>query len=365
MTDQTIIYSLLILSVFVNMIILYLFIKKNNRSFSEEKLSNYVLKSIFPLFKEKYDTDKSEIRADIKDKKDSIENIVESLYKEMRRAQRRIEDAERERVGSFRELNKELQNQREMTKQLSATTENLKKILSNNQLRGQFGEQVAENLLKMSGFVKGTDYDMNKAGDTGTRPDFSVYMPDGKKINIDSKFPYANLQKMLAAEDKQAKKDYMKKFESDIKDKIKQVSTRDYINPEENTVDFVILFIPNEMIFSFIYDKMNDIWADAMKKKVVLAGPFSFTAILRMVRQAYDNFKYQENTQKIIGLIKQFEKQFDKYNEEFSKIGSRIDSLQKQYNKVDGTRSRQLVRIIDKIKLDESDSDKHPILEES
>ena len=118
------------------------------------------------------------------------------------------------------------------------------------------------------------------------------------------------------------------------------------------------MFIPNEMIFSYIYEKMNDLWVEAMKQKVVLAGPFSFTAILRLVRQAYDNFKYQKNVQKIIGYIKNFEVEFVKYNEEFLKIGERIDSLSKQYNVVNSTRSNQLTRSIDKIKIEDSSSNK-------
>ena len=52
-------------------------------------------------------------------------------------------------------------------------------------------------------------------------------------------------------------KKYLADFKTDIKNKIKEITTRNYISPEENTVDFVIMFIPNEMIFSFIYEKEN------------------------------------------------------------------------------------------------------------
>ena len=102
---------------------------------------------------------------------------------------------------------------------------------------------------------------------------------------------------------------------------------------------------------------MNDLWVEAMKQKVVFAGPFSFTAILRLVRQAYDNFKYQKNVQKIIGYIKNFEVEFDKYNQEFLKIGEKIESLSSQYNIVNSTRTNKLTRSIDKIKIEDSSSD--------
>jgi len=299
-------------------------------------------------------SEKKEIRVDLHNKKTAIEDMVKRLLNELDASNKKLETAEKDRIGSFSRLAKELEVQNKITDQLSATTEGLSKILSNNQLRGQFGEQVAEDLLKMAGFVKGTDYEFNKGQKAGTRPDFSILLPDGVWINVDAKFPYANLQRVVETKDKNAKKEYMRAFERDIKAKIKQVTTRDYINPEENTVDFVIMFIPNEMIFSYVYDKMNETWSQAMQQKVVLAGPFSFTAILRMVRQAYDNFKYQKNVQKIISQIKIFETEFDKYNQEFEKIGDRIQSLASQYQKVDITRTRKLIKTIDQIRLEES-----------
>ena len=283
------------------------------------------------MAEQKLGAEKKEIRTDLDNKRAAIKELVERIFEELNRSNKRLEDAERERIGSFRELKKEIESQSEITRQLSITTENLRKVLSDNQLRGQFGEQVAENLLKMTGFVRGIDYEFNKEQkESKTRPDFCIFLPDGARINVDAKFPYANLQRAVETEDRGSKERHIKAFERDIKEKIKQVTTRDYINPESNTVDFVIMFIPNEMIFSFIYDKMNEVWAEAMRQKVVMAGPFSFTAILRLVRQAYDNFKYQKNVHQIIQQIKTFEREFAKYNEEFEKIGIRIESLAKQ-----------------------------------
>lgn len=307
--------------------------------------------------REKLGAEKDEIKTDLKNKKEVIEDIAKKIREDLEKTKDKLEMAERERIGSFSRLKEAVENQAKVTEKLSTTAESLKKVLSNNQMRGQFGEQVAENLLKMAGFVKGIDYDYNREQKTtGTRPDFTIFLPNKVKINVDVKFPYQNLQKMTETEDKAAKRELEKSFERDIKEKIKQVTTRDYINPEANTVDFVIMFVPNEMIFSYVYERMNNVWSEAMKQKVVFAGPFSFTAILRMVRQAYDNFKYQKNVQKIIGHIKTFEMEFQKYNEEFLKIGERIESLSKQYNFVNTTRSNQLNKTVDKIKLEETNT---------
>jgi DNA recombination protein RmuC len=305
--------------------------------------------------KEQLGSQSKEIKTDYENKRLAIETLIKQIKVELDESGEKLTTAEKERIGSFHALKKELENQRKITEQLSTTTESLKKVLSNNQLRGQFGEQVAEELLTMSGFVRGVDFEFNKEQQSGNRPDFTIFLPNKVKINVDAKFPYQNLQRMTETKDEGSKRELMKAFERDIREKIKQVTTRDYINPEDNTVDFVILFIPNEMIFSFIYDKMNAVWLEAMRQKVVFAGPFSFTAVLRLVRQAYDNFLYQKNVQKIIESIKIFENEFIKYNQEFVKIGDRIDSLSKQYNDVNRTRTNQLVKSLDNVKLENAD----------
>jgi len=329
----------------------------------EEKLLEFYPKALneaneqlVRMSKEQLLSEKREIKTDLINKKTAIEDLVKNVREDLLESKKEFLNSDKDRIGSFNTLAQQLKEQNNRIDQLSITTDGLKRVLSNNQLRGQFGEQVADDLLKMAGFVKGVDYEFNKEQKgSETRPDFAIFLPDKTRINVDSKFPYANLQKSIETDNEQSRKEYFRAFKADIQAKVKQVTSRDYINPEDKTVDFVILFIPNEMIFSYIYDKMNDLWSEAMKKKVIFAGPFSFTAILRMIRQAYDNFRYQQNTQKIIGFIKSFEKEFTKYNDEFVKIGSRIESLSNQYEKVNSTRTRQLIRTIDKIKFEEAE----------
>lgn len=312
--------------------------------------------SLVTMANQKLGAEKQEIKSDMENKRAELERLVKVIQEDLKGSKDSLDRAEKERIGSFMALKSQLEEYKKVTDQLSVSTENLKKVLSNNQLRGQFGEQVADDLLKMAGFVRGVDYEFNKEqASTETRPDFTIKLPDGTKINVDSKFPYSNLQKLTESDKKEDRDLYLKAFEKDVREKIKQVTTRDYINPDEKTVDFVILFIPNEMIFSFIYDKMNEVWSDAMNRKVVFAGPFSFTAILRLVKQAYDSFKYQKNIHEIVGHVKAFELEFGKWNFEFEKIGERIESLQKQFNIVSDTRSRQLIKRVEKIQLEQGD----------
>jgi len=338
--------------------VVYNFSKRKQAN--DEDLASILDKKI-PLIastvKDQLQAEKQDIQTDLKNKKEVFEDLVKRVTEMVKDHNKQLSDNQKDTVGTFRALKQQLESHEKITEQLSVTADGLKKVLSNNQLRGQFGEQVAEDLLKMSGFVNGVDYQSNKnQKNSETRPDFTILLPDGVKINVDVKFPYSNLQKFSETQNQ----DFIKAFKQDVKEKIKQCTTRDYINAADNTVDFVILFIPNEMIFSFIYEQMNDVWTEAMRQKVVLAGPFSFTAVLRLIRQSYDTFRYQKNVQKIISQIKTFEIEFQKYNDEFEKIGDRIMSLTQQYETVNTTRTKQLMRSVDKIRLEESTA---PLLE--
>jgi DNA recombination protein RmuC len=315
-----------------------------------EERNKEILKDERERFKELSDEKMKRNEQYFDSKKDIIKELVEKIDRGLSDSQRKIENTEKARISEFSNLKTVIEEHKTITGKLKDSTDNLKNILSNNQLRGKYGEEVAENLLKIAGFVKGINYDSNLSQETNAnRPDFTIYLPDKSKVNIDVKFPYSNLQKYQEVESEKEKKEYFAKFKTDVKQKIKQITSRDYINPEEKTLDFVILFVPNEMIFSVINDKLYDVVEEANEKKVAIVGPVSFITFLRIIHQSYDNFKIQEDLHRVVNLIGKFKDEFDKYNNEFDNIGNKIKSLSGQYDKVSGVRTRQLSKIIEQI----------------
>ncbi|HSX41849.1 MAG TPA: DNA recombination protein RmuC [Candidatus Saccharimonadales bacterium] len=303
---------------------------------------------ILAAAKEKLGAEKEVIKVDLEGKKDAIKTLVDEIRLQLKETDRNLRKSDEDRISNFSALRKELETHKQLASDLRGSTDELKNILSNNQTRGQFGERIAEDLLKMAGFVINHDYFVQTAGGDG-RPDFTLVLPDQTKVNIDVKFPYQNLQKYTEAKDPEEKKRHFDQFQRDVREKIKQISTRGYVNPDDNTVDFAVAFIPNEMIFSFIYEHFNDIWEEAMNKKVILAGPYSFVALLRLVKQAHSNFKLQTNIHSIIQLVQKFRQEYGKFSEELDTLGSRLDSTSKQFQVVSSTRHRQLGRVMDQI----------------
>jgi DNA recombination protein RmuC len=289
----------------------------------------------------------------VESRKEDIRELVSRIEQQLQSSQQKLEVAERSRQETFGQLKGVLEKQQQATDYLRDSTDHLKNILSNNQKRGQLGEEMAEQLMQAVGFVRGENYLIQPSTESATRPDISLLLPDKTKVNIDVKFPWNALIRHQEAKTEDEKKVALKSFSSDVRQKIKEVTSRDYINPGEGTADFVILFVPNENIFGFIYDELRDIWHEALSQKVILAGPLSFVAILRTIYWSHQNFAYQENLQEIIKLIKIFEEEYSKFSQALEKLGNSIEKTSDNYRQVAQTRHQKLVNIIDRIKREE------------
>lgn len=291
---------------------------------------------------------KEEIESGVKgilaDNQKLLAEITKNLEKQL--------DSSRREVGGLKEQNaairEQLLNTAKITEGLQVSTDGLKNLLSNNRLRGEWGEQIAEDLLLAAGFVEKVNF-VKQSTTAAGRPDFTILLPDGSKLNVDAKFPFDELISYQKATTPQERKQILKKFSDSIKTKVKEVTSKDYINPQDNTLDFVVMFIPNEMIFSFIYEKLPEINEYCNQRKVILAGPFGFTAVLRLVMQAYKNFGYEKNLQEIFGLVSKFQDEYVKFGDHVQRLGTQIDTAQKTFHEVEGVRHRTLSKVADQI----------------
>jgi DNA recombination protein RmuC len=159
---------------------------------------------------------------------------------------------------------------------------------------------------------------------------------------MDVKFPLDNYLKYLESESDAEKERSKARFLRDVRERIKEVLTRDYINPEENTVDYVIIFIPNEQVYAFINENDGTILDDALKNKVILCSPITLYAILAVIRQAVDNFNLEKTAAQILSLLGSFNKQWDAFIKSFDKMGKRIEDVQKEFNLLTSTRRNKL-----------------------
>lgn len=269
---------------------------------------------------------------ELDNKKKLIDQTLDLMKTDLQKVQELVIKLEKDREQKFGQLASQLRSTAEQTGKLQETTGKLYMALASTKIRGQWGERMAEDVLRMVGLIEGINYYKQKVIDSAnTRPDYTFILPQNLKVNMDVKFPLDNYLKYLDTTDEMQKENFKNLFLKDVRNRIKEVSTREYINPADNTVDYVLVFIPNEQVYNFINEKDQYLLDDALKNKVILCSPVTLYAILAIIRQSIDNFNMEKTASQILLLLSNFYKQWNEFSKSLEKIGKKIDEAQDEY----------------------------------
>lgn len=300
---------------------------------------------------QQFKTEQSKAAGELEVRKQAVESWVKQLKDELAQYQKLVSDFEKDRSVKYGHLENELTKAAQATQRLQDTTNHLNNILGNVKLRGQWGERMAEDIINYAGLIEGINYEKQKMQDHAeTKPDFAFYLPNDRRVNMDAKFPLDNYMKMVNLPEGLEREAALKEFLRNVKQRIKEIQNRAYINPSENTLDFVLLFIPNEQVFGFIQEQSPEIMAEALKDKVVLCSPFTLFAVLSVIRQAHENFRYENDIRKIIGLIEQFIVLYDRFKGRFDdELGKALKKANELYDDIKSKNFAQLDKKIQQI----------------
>jgi DNA recombination protein RmuC len=283
-------------------------------------------------------------------KKKLIDQTLEVIRGDLQKVEHSLTDFDGKREKTFIELNKDLKLHAEQTGKLQETTNKLQIALASSRARGQWGERMAEDVLRLVGFVENINYLKQSSPDTGaTRPDFTFLLPQGLKVNMDVKFPLDNYMKFLEEQSDTIKESFRQLFLKDVRQRVKEVTTRDYIDIANDTVDYVLVFIPSEQIYCFIHENDHTLLDDSMKQKVILCSPLTLYAMLAVIRQAVENFNLRSTEAKILSLFGTFSKQWDEFKKSMDVMGKKIKQAYDEYDSLTSTRRRMLERPLSQI----------------
>ncbi len=295
------------------------------------------------LAKARLDTERETSARDLEGKKGLIDEQLRRMSGELEQVGALVKALETDRAEKFGELAAQLKLARDQTAALVQTTASLREALASSKARGQWGERMAEDVLRTAGFLENVNYLKQKSlQGIGTRPDFTFMLPKDLTLNMDVKFPLDNYIKYLETGSDLERGTFRDRFLRDVRLRIKEVATRDYINPEQNTVDCVLLFIPSEQVFAFIHEQAPTLLDEGLKARVILCSPITLFSVLAVIRQAIENFALQRTSHEILDLLSEFRKQWTLFVKKMDLLGKRISDAQAEYESLITTRRRQL-----------------------
>jgi len=231
---------------------------------------------------------------------------------------------------------------------LAETTGHLREALASPKARGQWGERMADDVLRLAGMVEGVTYRKQTGIEGGSIPDVTFLLPGGRVLHMDVKFPVDNYLRHLEADTETDRENAAKAFLKDVRGRVKELSTRGYIDAD-STLDEVLLFIPNESVWAFIHERDPQLIDVALGQKVVLCSPVSLFAVLAVIRQAVEQARLTRTSDEILQCLAGFGQQWTKFSDALDMVAKRFDTAQRGLEEVTGPRRRQLERQLDRI----------------
>lgn len=275
-------------------------------------------------------------------KKALIDQSIREVRDNLKGVNDLIAGLEKDRSQAYGDLAAQLKAASEQTLRLSETTGKLQAALGNTQVRGQWGERMADDVLRNIGFLEGVNYRKQQVDPSaGSRPDYTFPLPNGLVLNMDVKFPLANYMKYTEAESDADREAFKAAFLKDSRQRVKEVTGREYINPA-STLDYVLVLIPNEQVYRFINENDPGLLDYALQSRVVLCSPVTLYAVLALINQAVKNFKMEKGLADIIAQIKQFAQQWQKFAESMDRMGKKLQDAQNEFGTLITTRKNML-----------------------
>jgi DNA recombination protein RmuC len=274
-------------------------------------------------------------------------DVKSTVHADLERLSGLVQQLGENTAQKFGDVDRSLQAQAEVTQALHSTASSLRDALANTNARGQWGERMADDVLRLAGLLPNVNYVKRTAvaGEGRAIPDFTFLMPDHHVMFMDVKFPVDSYLSYLQATTDAERAAHRDAFLRAVRGHMKELARRDYANIDDRpAVDNVLMFVPNETIVGFIHEHSPALIDEAMQEHVVLCSPLTLFAFLGVIRQAFENFRLEQTSREMLGLLGKFSVQWKKYNDQVDRVKKQFDTVAGSFDDLAGARRRQLER---------------------
>jgi len=270
-------------------------------------------------------------RGDLAQRQESIKTLVEPLKQQLEVYQKRLQQNETAQAATLGEVKKQLETLAQSSQSLAQETQQFRMVLHSNQARGKWGEETLRRVVEAAGMSAHCDFtEQTQSGEN--RPDLIVRLPGDRFIIVDAKVPDFDFLNALESADDTKRAEALAAHAAKLKATIKALADRDYPRQFPNALDYVVLFVPAESLFSAALEGDHDLIIWAAEKRILLATPASLIALLRSVSVSWQQHAQTENAQKIAEAAQEFYSRVVKFTEHFEKIRAGLERANTAFN---------------------------------
>ena len=283
--------------------------------------------------------------------RESIDMIFRPVKEQFEGLKKSVDDSRTQNEVSKKEMQEKfdatlrlfIQQQDSAVKQLRDETSrigndavNLANALkTNTKKQGNWGEMVLETMLENSGlqenihFFKQPNYKDKNGNDF--RPDVVVRFPEGRNLIVDSKVSLTAYAESFETDDENRREELLRSHLDSVWRHIDELSRKDYPRIVDNSIDYVLMFIPNESSYIAAVKMDGDLLHKAMEKKVIVISPNNLMMALHLAFMLWQNDAQIKNVENIVKRARQLYEKVYNFQASFTDIGKKIDALQSTF----------------------------------
>lgn len=278
-----------------------------------------------------------------------MSSIIAPLKEVMAEMKKSMDDNRDSFNRNTASLSEQLKQMHATTTTLGAEAEKLSRALqAGPKIQGDFGEMKLNDLLDKFGFTKGVEYDVQytmrdskgnviRNDDTNDtmRPDVVLHYPDHKDVVIDSKASLTAFINYVNAGTDDERKVYLEEHVKSVRRHVDELSAKNYGKYSMEggtTLDFVIMFVPQEAAMQLAVSADASLWNYAFERNVIITGEQNLFSLLRLLQIAWTQQRQAENQEKVFDMASTLVDRVQLFVERFDRLDSDIDGVRKSFD---------------------------------
>lgn len=249
-------------------------------------------------------------------------------------------EAQRERESAV--LRHAVEELRRSNVELRDEARGLVAALSDNKVRGTWGEVQLRRVLEHAGMLEHCDFDEQVSAvtrhDARVRPDAVVHLPGGKSLVVDSKAP---LTAFLRAQGEDVPPEEAGRLLRDharaLRRHVESLAAKDYWSAFDSSPEMVVCFVPSDAVLAAALRAEPGLYDQAQSRRVVLASPGTLLAVLRATALAWQQEALTANAQQLLRLGGELHQRLGTVGRHLGAMGSALRRSVETYNHLVGT----------------------------
>lgn len=288
----------------------------------------------------------TESQADLDQRKQSIQYLLEPIRSALEKTEQQIQSIEKERHASFGALGEQLRHLSLDQLALRQEASKLSAALRNPGMRGEWGELTLKRIVEMAGMVEYCDFleQVQRSNEERTiRPDMVIRMPDKRELVIDAKTPMDAYMDAAQTDNDRERTQHLQRYARHVREHVRLLSAKRYWEQFEGAPDFVVLFMPGEQFLGAALEHDKTLMNDALEAKVILSTPATLMALLRAVAFGWQQAILTENATRIRDVGTELHKRLSILSSHAERLGKNLEASVDSYNRFLGSMERSVM----------------------